>query len=133
MKIQSITILILLFCASCFGGEITFQNTHGVVFTNSTTSTNFVATGSITNVQGTVYTTTHCFQGFFTIVGTNAVATSNVFESTIDNVNWIPEQTNSWTTNGTFEYTVIGKRSAFRNRTYFVTTNANLTINYIAQ
>ncbi len=103
------------------------------VYTNTIVSSNIVTSLNLTNVQDTSFCTYHTFQAFYTIIGTNDVAGSNVFDSTIDGANWVPEQTNSFATNASVQFTFVGKKSLVRSRLYTATraTNVNWNLLYM--
>ena len=104
-------------------------NQFDVVFTNTTTVT-FTNSQIATNAQDTGRSIYHTFQLFCTSTATNAV-TANL-DKTIDGSNWIPVSTNTVTTNGIVEYSVVGKWAQYRWRVT-ATTNATVVENYMSQ
>lgn len=99
------------------------------VLTNTITAT-FTNQSSATNTQNTYPCLYNTFEIVFSASGTNAGG-SNVFESTIDGTDWIPQQTNTvGATNSSSSYTFTGVWLQIRSRTYITSTNGTFTQYY---
>ncbi len=137
------TFIIALALFSASGGELVrWQNQWTTVYTNSLIATNsFVFTNgsvpvTITNIVYAPNATFHTFQFFYVASGSNSLAQN--LESTIDQVNWVPELTNTVTAIGTTgyvaqTYAIQGKRVAFRLRTTYINTNGSIAALYEGQ
>jgi hypothetical protein len=100
------------------------------VFTNSTILT-FTNSQTVTNIQGSKESIQHTLDIFGSMTGTNAVIAN--LDSTIDGANWIPQSTNTISTNGFSEVKLTGKWAQFRWRLTALTTNGTVIENYMAQ
>ena len=137
------TIKTILLLALVIGSMVTshaadyllMNNQFTKVYTNvlSFTATNGV---TVTNSQVTAASVYHTFQFFYTASGTNT--TTVVTDRTVDNSNWFPVATNTFTATASFETNYTGKWIGYRFRATFANSNAvasipTLTIPYVAQ
>ncbi len=133
----------MFIASAAFGGELLrYPNNAITVYTNIIVSTNSFAitngSGAITQTN-TIYTPQavyHTFQFFYVASGTNSMVQN--LDSTIDQVNWAGELTNTLAASATtnfqaITFTVTGKRTAFRLRSTYVNTNGSFTAVHMGQ
>lgn len=102
-----------------------------VTYTNVTFISNLTSSVNFTNQQDCGSTLNHTFQLFNNPVGTNTTVVN--LDRTIDQVNWIPVSTNTFTTNGVYEFNTSGKWAAYRWRVSSLTTNDSILANYMSE
>jgi hypothetical protein len=117
---------------SCKAGEYYYSpNAPTVIYTNVTFSSNFTASSTFTNTQGSGMSIGHTFNVFYTAAGTNS---SNVIlEKTIDGANWLTVTNVTWGVSTNMEIQTVGKYAQYRYRVTALSTNGSMTALYMSE